>query len=137
VCWLFPGRTVRIEAPCLDCGEPLVVEMREGRLLRVEPATAIAHLNDQWAALQADRPSSCAGMNLFRGPDHAPRWARFNPLSGDGYIPLPELAALFGSESRQHWLDSDYLSRWHPQRTAERLAVLQQIGKATPYWTGR
>lgn len=30
--------------------------------------------------------------------------------------------------------DDDYLSVWYPQRGAERRAVLERIGKATPYW---
>jgi hypothetical protein len=45
VTWLFPGEAVRVEAPCLDCGEPLVIEMRDGRLLTREPASLVGHLN--------------------------------------------------------------------------------------------
>jgi Alkylmercury lyase len=45
VTWLFPGATVRIEAPCLDCGEPMRVEMRDGRLLSVDPPGVVGHLN--------------------------------------------------------------------------------------------
>ncbi len=43
--WLFPGATVRIEAPCLDCGEPVRVEMRDGRVLTVDPPGVVGHLN--------------------------------------------------------------------------------------------
>jgi len=43
--WLFPGATVRVEAPCLDCGEPIVVEMRDGRLVTVAPPGIVGHLN--------------------------------------------------------------------------------------------
>ena len=43
--WLFPGKTVRVDAPCLDCAEPLAFEMRDGQFLRVEPATMVGHLN--------------------------------------------------------------------------------------------
>jgi len=43
--WLFPGRVVRVDAPCLDCGEPLVLEMRDGQFVRVEPATLVGHMN--------------------------------------------------------------------------------------------
>jgi hypothetical protein len=43
--WLFPGDTVRIEAPCLDCGDGIVVEMRDGRLVTVDPPGIIGHLN--------------------------------------------------------------------------------------------
>ncbi|MGH7418658.1 MAG: organomercurial lyase [Candidatus Rokuibacteriota bacterium] len=45
VTWLFPGETVRVEAPCLDCGDTVVVEMRSGRLLTVEPPGVVGHLN--------------------------------------------------------------------------------------------
>jgi len=37
VCWLFPGKTVRVDCPCLDCGLPISVEIRDVVLLRVEP----------------------------------------------------------------------------------------------------
>jgi hypothetical protein len=45
VTWLFPGATVRIDAPCLDCGESIRVEMRDGRLVTVDPPGVVGHLN--------------------------------------------------------------------------------------------
>ena len=75
-------------------------------------------------------------MNLFRSEEHVRRWVLFNPESVDGMIALPDLAALFGTESRRHWLDDDYLSRWFPQRARERREVLERIGKAIPFWLG-
>src|SRR5262245_42142970 len=39
VTWLFPGEAVRVHAPCLDCGEPVVIEMRDGRRATVVPAS--------------------------------------------------------------------------------------------------
>ena len=45
VTWLFPGATVRIEAPCLDCGDSIRVEMRDGRLVTVDPPGIVGHLN--------------------------------------------------------------------------------------------
>src|SRR5436309_2061057 len=46
VTWLFPGMSVRVEAPCLDCGERMVVEMRDGSLVTVDPPPGIVgHLN--------------------------------------------------------------------------------------------
>ena len=45
VTWLFPGETVRVQAPCLDCGDPVVVEMRDGRLVTVDPPSIVGHLN--------------------------------------------------------------------------------------------
>ena len=76
-------------------------------------------------------------MNLFRTEEHARNWPLYNPESaGDGIIALPDLATLFDTESRRHWLDDDYLSRWFPQRARERREILERIGKATPYWLG-
>ncbi len=48
VCWLFPGKTVRIAAPCLDCGDLIRIEMRDGEFLTVEPAEVVGHLNQPW-----------------------------------------------------------------------------------------
>jgi hypothetical protein len=45
VTWLFPGQTVRIDAPCLDCGDPVTVEMRDGGIVRVDPPGVVGHLN--------------------------------------------------------------------------------------------
>ena len=75
-------------------------------------------------------------MNLFRSEDHARRWPQFNPRSEVGFIPLPDLAAFFATESRHHMLDDDYLSVWYPKRAAERRAVLERIGKTVPFWLG-
>lgn len=56
--WLFPGKTVRVEAPCLDCNQPMVIEIRDERLLRVEPVGIVGHLNASWTLLRdpANRP---------------------------------------------------------------------------------
>src|SRR6267143_2671772 len=45
VTWLFPGETVRIDAPCLDCGDPVTVEMRDGRIAWLDPPEIVGHLN--------------------------------------------------------------------------------------------
>ncbi len=39
--WLVPGSTVRIEAPSLDSGEPMLIEMRDDEILTVEPDTIV------------------------------------------------------------------------------------------------
>lgn len=36
--WLFPGKVVSIDAPCLDCGEPLHVEILDGQIKKADPA---------------------------------------------------------------------------------------------------
>ena len=45
VTWLFPDQTVRVEAACLDCGDPVRIEMRDGRLVSAEPSGLVGHLN--------------------------------------------------------------------------------------------
>ena len=37
VYWLFPGKSIRIDAVCPDCGEPIVVEMSDGDVLSCDP----------------------------------------------------------------------------------------------------
>jgi hypothetical protein len=56
VTWLFPGRGVRVEAPCLDCGEPMVLEMRDGRFQEVSPAGIVGHMNHPWVAAKDRLP---------------------------------------------------------------------------------
>ena len=56
VTWLFPGETVRIDAPCLDCGEGLRVEMRDGRIVGVDPPGVVGHLNYGFGATRG-RPA--------------------------------------------------------------------------------
>jgi hypothetical protein len=36
-CWAFSGKSVSIDAPCLDCGEPVEVTVRDGRVERARP----------------------------------------------------------------------------------------------------
>ena len=43
--WLFPGKLVRIDSLCPDCGEPIVVEMRDGDVVSCEPEEAVVHDN--------------------------------------------------------------------------------------------
>ncbi len=35
--WLFPGKRVTVSAPCLDCGEPMRVEIVDGEIRRADP----------------------------------------------------------------------------------------------------
>jgi hypothetical protein len=75
-------------------------------------------------------------MNLFRSEEHARRWPAFQARSAEGFITLADLAGFFGTESRRHMLDAEYLSSWYPRRAAERRAYLERIGKTSPFWLG-
>ncbi|UCH21367.1 MAG: hypothetical protein JSU83_23185 [Deltaproteobacteria bacterium] len=44
VCWLFPGKTVRVDSPCLDCGLPIRVEIRDGQILNIEPEGTVGYV---------------------------------------------------------------------------------------------
>jgi hypothetical protein len=44
-CWAFPGRVVDIAAPCLDCGEPIEVSVRDGRIERAAPTTTCFYVS--------------------------------------------------------------------------------------------
>ena len=37
ISWLFPGKSVQVDAPCLDCGELIRIVMREGTIEAAEP----------------------------------------------------------------------------------------------------
>lgn len=45
VSWLFPGRTVRVDSQCPDCGDPISLSVKDGSILSLEPDTAVAHTN--------------------------------------------------------------------------------------------
>jgi hypothetical protein len=47
---------VRIDAPCLDCGEPLMVEMQDDRLLAVEPHSIVGYAYSQVGGPPENRP---------------------------------------------------------------------------------
>ena len=54
--WLFPSKTIRVEAPCLDCGEPMVVEMRDEEILLVEPDTMVGYTSAEVGGEASTRP---------------------------------------------------------------------------------
>jgi len=53
--WLVPGQEVRIEAPCLCCGEPVMVTMKDDDYT-VDPAEAVGYTSSQVGGDAASRP---------------------------------------------------------------------------------
>ena len=45
----MPGTEVRIDTRCLDCGEAIVVRMRDDEILEINPATTVGHMNIPFA----------------------------------------------------------------------------------------
>lgn len=54
--WLVPGSDVRIEAPCLCCGEPIVVEMRDETTTLVEPSGTVGYTSSEVGGEASSRP---------------------------------------------------------------------------------
>lgn len=45
VSWLFPGKTVTIEAPCLDCGQSVFLQVRDGVVERADPPGIVGYVD--------------------------------------------------------------------------------------------
>lgn len=41
--WVFPGRLVQIDSPCVDCGESLQVQLRDGVFKGHDPAGIVCY----------------------------------------------------------------------------------------------
>lgn len=54
--WLFPGRTVRVDAPCLLGDEPFSIEMRDEEILSVSPETMVGYTRSPVGGDAANRP---------------------------------------------------------------------------------
>jgi len=53
--WLVPGKDVHIEGPCLCCGEPVTVDMRDEEFT-VDPSDAVGYTSAQVGGDAASRP---------------------------------------------------------------------------------
>ena len=47
---------MRVDAPCLCCGEPIVVEMLDDELTTVEPTEVVGYTSDEIGGDAASRP---------------------------------------------------------------------------------
>ncbi|HUA54803.1 MAG TPA: organomercurial lyase [Candidatus Sulfotelmatobacter sp.] len=56
--WMFPGKTVVVDAPCLDCGEPLRVAVRDGAIEGAEPRGIWFYVDVPFRAWRTDLPFS-------------------------------------------------------------------------------
>jgi hypothetical protein len=45
-----------MDAPCLDCGEPMVVEMRDEAVLTVQPDTLVGYAYSEFGGPSESRP---------------------------------------------------------------------------------
>jgi hypothetical protein len=72
-------------------------------------------------------------MNLFRSEEHIRNWARFDPATEEGILPLPDLVKLFSGNFFRKRLDPDYASH-SKQYLDEFLADTSEIAKTRPFW---
>ncbi len=72
-------------------------------------------------------------MNLFRSEEHIRNWARFDPATGEGILPLPDLARLFSVKHFTRRLDPDYFSQG--LYADDLLTALTELGKTRPFWS--
>lgn len=56
--WLFPGQEIQIESRCLDCGEPIIIRMKDDILIDVDPPSAVGYSMSPFAQWRA-------GSNAF------------------------------------------------------------------------
>ena len=72
-------------------------------------------------------------MNLFRSEEHVRNWARFDPATVEGIIPLPDLVKLFSGPYFRRRMDSDWVSKSRGY-VREMMATMAEIGKTGPFW---
>lgn len=108
--WLFPGQLIRVDAPCLDCGEPLRIEMRDETIQSVDPPTMVGYTRSPVGGSAETRPFRCAGMNLFRSEAHARTWTEYDPAMETTLRPVAFWADLFGTPIFRERGRVDYVS---------------------------
>ncbi len=54
--WLFPGRTVTVDAPCLLGGDPLRIVMRNEEITSIAPPTMVGYTRSMVGGDAASRP---------------------------------------------------------------------------------
>jgi hypothetical protein len=133
VCWLFPGKVVQIDAPCLDCGFPIHIEIQDGRVLNVVPEETLGYVAVPFSKWLDRLPQAWSTMNLFRSEEHIRNWARFDPATAEGIIPLADVVKVFSGEFFQKRLSLEYVSHRREYLNGF-LAAIGEIGKTRPFW---
>ncbi len=133
VSWLYPGKTVRVDFPCLDCGLPNQVEMRDGVVLKAEPEGIVGYVAVPFVKWGGRLPHAWSTMNLFRSEEHVHNLAGFDPATEEGIISLPDLVDLFSVNHFTKRLDPDYFSSGLYMDSF--LEAVTQLGKKRPFWS--
>jgi len=110
VSWLFPGKTVQIDTPCLDCGSPITVKMKDGIIQDTEPEGIMGYTSVPVREWFNDLPYAWSTMNLFRSEEHVRNWSGFKAGTEEGMNKVSDIAGLFSGNFFTKRLDSDYVS---------------------------
>jgi len=73
-------------------------------------------------------------MNLFRSEEHIRKWARYDPATEQGILPLQNVVNVFSGKFMQKRLDLNYASH-ALEYFGETLSVISEIAKKRPFWT--
>jgi Alkylmercury lyase len=134
VCWLFPGKLVQINAPCLDCGSPVQVEIRDGDIVKTEPKGIMGYVAVPFSKWMNQLPHAWSTMNLFRSEDHIRNWTKYDPEAAGGILPLEDLLRLFSGNFFQRRLDFDYVSS-SQDYLSEFIAAINEVAQGRPFWS--
>ena len=73
-------------------------------------------------------------MNLFRSEEHIRNWARYDPATEQGILPLQSVVNVFSGKFMQKRLDLNYASH-ALEYFGETLSMISEIAKTRPFWT--
>jgi hypothetical protein len=72
-------------------------------------------------------------MNLFRSEEHIRKWARYDPATEQGILPLQNVVHVFSGKFMQKRLDLNYASH-ALEYFDEVVSVISEIAKTRPFW---
>jgi hypothetical protein len=72
-------------------------------------------------------------MNLFRSEEHIRNWARFDPATAGGIIPLADVVKLFSGDFFQKRLTLEYVSHSRDYVNGF-VADVREIAQTRPFW---
>jgi hypothetical protein len=72
-------------------------------------------------------------MNLFRSEEHIRKWARYDPATEQGILPLQNVVNVFSGKFMQKRLDLNYASHALGYFD-EVVSVISEIAKTRPFW---
>jgi len=72
-------------------------------------------------------------MNLFRSEEHIRKWARYDPATEQGILPLQNVVNVFSGKFMQKRLDPNYASH-ALEYFGETVSVISEIAKTRPFW---